>query len=93
MKTKTELLKELAAKWIDEDRFLYPRYANKCAIEVLALLALPDDTVSVTPFKDPTGFSIEMMLDEANHWTKRGTGKQMILNYAALIAAHLESLK
>lgn len=38
-------------------------------------------------WKDPTGFSAEMVLDEANNWTRRETGKEMLLNYAAMLAA------
>lgn len=37
-------------------------------------------------WKDPAGFSVDMILDEANNWTRRETGKQMLLNYAAFMA-------
>lgn len=35
--------------------------------------------------KDPTGFSAEMVRDEANNWTRRETGKEMLLNYADVL--------
>jgi hypothetical protein len=37
-------------------------------------------------WKEPTGFSVGMILDEANNWARRETGKQMLLNYAAFMA-------
>lgn len=36
---------------------------------------------------DPSGFSAAMVLEEANNWTSRATGKEMLLNYAGLLAA------
>lgn len=41
----------------------------------------------INSWKDPTGFSAEMVLDEAENWTTRHTGKQMLLNYAAFLAS------
>ena len=38
-------------------------------------------------WKDPTGFSAEMVKDEAENWTRRETGKEMLLNYAKFLAA------
>ena len=40
--------------------------------------------------KDPTGFSAEMVLDEANNWTRRETGKEMLLNYGSILKAREE---
>lgn len=37
--------------------------------------------------EDPTGFDAAMVLDEANNWTTRLTGQQMLLNYAAFLGA------
>jgi len=50
-----------------------------------ALQSAPSAAVSVPD--DPDGFSAAMVLDEANNWTSRATGKQMLLNYAAFLAA------
>ena len=41
-------------------------------------------------WKDPTGFSAEMVKDEAENWTRRETGKEMLLNYAKFLAASPE---
>lgn len=39
----------------------------------------------VREWKDQTGFSAEGIRDEANNWTRRETGKEMLLNYAAAL--------
>lgn len=39
------------------------------------------------PWEDPTGFSVAAIRDEANNWTRRETGKQMMLNYADALEA------
>ena len=97
MKTQQELLKELAAKWIDEDRFLCPQYAKKCAIEVLAILALSDDTVSVpTDAMVESGCVASYQHGCDSKWSKLSDEwkvKYRKAMRAALIAAHLESLK
>jgi DNA-directed RNA polymerase specialized sigma24 family protein len=38
-------------------------------------------------WKDPTGFSPWSIREEANNWTQRHTGKEMLLNYAACLDA------
>lgn len=54
-------------------------------------------TAEQTAWEDPTGFDVRMVLDEANNWTKRETGKQMLMNYAAFLkstdATRLQSLE
>jgi hypothetical protein len=36
-------------------------------------------------WEDPDGFDADMVNDEANNYTRRETGKQMLLNYAAFL--------
>jgi hypothetical protein len=49
--------------------------------------ALESAQLGVRVPEDPDGFDADMVRDEANNWTKRETGKQMLLNYAALLQA------
>ena len=89
MKTKTELLNELPAKWMRDANlttsYLAERSYKNCAIEITAILALPDATVSVPEV------AREDMLKAGAH--ARFIGGDTNDVYNAMIAAHLESLK
>lgn len=59
---------------------------DKAKAELLSILNVEGDGVaSNATWQDPTGFSVAGILDEANNWTRRETGKQMLLNYAAAL--------
>lgn len=94
-------LRELATEWKDQASHVsdsYTHYENgriaekkRCAAQLIAIIdgqfpPIPPAPVDVRVVKDPTGFSAAMVLDEANNWTARSTGKQMLLNYAALLS-------
>jgi len=51
-------------------------------------VAHPQASAVPDGWKDPTGFSAEMVKDEAEQWTHRETGKKMLLNYAKFLSPH-----
>lgn len=51
------------------------------------LYTSPPTDSAEAKWKDPTGFSSQSIRDEANNWTQRHTGKEMLLNYAACLEA------
>lgn len=67
-------------------KWLPPDYACSLAAGTkLYVHPQPVRSGVVSVWKDPTGFSVEGIRDEANNWTSRETGKEMLLNYAAAL--------